>query len=57
MGKRKGRQRDSAFTLFGDHEFKELFYDRRHEFDAALRIRVECEAKARGLRNIQKRNR
>jgi hypothetical protein len=57
MGKRKGRQRDTAFTLFGDDEFVEKFYNRRHTFDAAFRLRVECEAKARRLRNIQKRQR
>lgn len=57
MGKRKGRQRDSAFTLFGDDEFKVQFYDRRVTFDAAFRERVEREGKARGIRNVRKRKR
>jgi hypothetical protein len=57
MGKRKGRQRDSSFTLFGDAEFTEKFYDRRETFEAAFRRRVESEAKARGMRNVQKRKR
>lgn len=57
MGKRKGRQRDTAFTLFSDTDFKADFYDRRHTFDVALRERVEREAKARGIRNVQKRAR
>lgn len=55
MGKRKGRQRDTAFTVFTDAEFKARFYDRREMLDAATRLRVEREAKARGLRNLQKR--
>jgi len=55
MGKRKGRQRDTAFTLFGDDDFRRDFYDRRHTFDAAFRLRVEAEAKVRGIRNVQKR--
>ncbi len=55
MGKRKGRQRDTAFTLLGDGEFRAQFYDRRQDFDPRLRVRVEREAKARGLRNVQKR--
>lgn len=55
MGKRKGNQRDTAFTLFGDPEFKEQFYDRRHTFAAALRLRVEREGKVRGFRNVRKR--
>jgi len=45
MGKQKGRQRDTAFTLLGDSEFREDFYDRRHTFQAAFRLRVEREAK------------
>ena len=57
MGKRKGRQRDTAFTLLSDAEFIGQFYDRRHDFPAALRLRVEREAKARRLRNTQKRER
>jgi len=57
VGKRKGRQRDTGFTLFGDAEFKERFYDRRDGFDAAFRRRVEREAKARGIRNVQRRRR
>jgi hypothetical protein len=36
MGKRTGRQRDTAFTLFGDEEFERLFYNRRHTFEGAL---------------------
>lgn len=55
VGKRKGRQRDTAFTIFGNAEFRSKFYDRRTTFDAAFRIRVECEAKTRGIRNVQKR--
>lgn len=55
MGKRKGRQRDTAFTLFGDAEFKAKFYGRRATFDVAFRRRVEREAKARRIRNIQRR--
>ncbi len=57
MGKRKGRQRDTAFTLFGDDEFRALFYDRRQSFEPAFRERVEREAKARRIRNVQRRNR
>lgn len=57
MGKRKGRQRDTEFSLFSDDEFLAKFYNRRHEFEAALRLRVECEAKARKIRNVQKRRR
>ncbi len=56
MSKRKGRQRDTAFTLLGDDEFVRDFYSRRHTFDALLQERVEREAKARGLRNARKRN-
>lgn len=55
MGKRKGRQRDTAFTLLSDAEFIGQFYDRRQGFPPALRLRVEREAKARRLRNTQKR--
>lgn len=55
MGKRKGRQRDSAFTLFNDEVFRRDYYDRRHEFKPALRLRVEAEGKARRFRNVQKR--
>lgn len=57
MGKRKGRQRDTAFTPFKDDEFVESFYNRRHALEPAFRGRVEREAKARGLRNVQKRKR
>lgn len=57
MGKRKGRQRDTAFTLLGAADFRAQFYDRRHSFDPELRGRVEREAKARGLRNVQRRRR
>jgi len=57
MGKQKGRQRDTAFTLLGDSEFREDFYDRRHTFEAAFRRRVEREAKVRGIRNLRKRSR
>jgi len=57
MGKRKGRQRDTAFTLFGDAKFKADFYDRRDAFAAAFRRRVEREAKARRIRNVQRRKR
>jgi hypothetical protein len=56
MGKRKGRQRDTEFTLFSDDEFAVQFYSRRATFSASFRLRVEREAKARGLRNIQKRS-
>ena len=55
MGKRTGRLRDTAFTLFGDDEFRRDFYDRRQTFEPAFRLRVEAEAKARGIRNVQKR--
>lgn len=44
------------FTLLGDDEFMKDFYNRRHTFGAVLRERVEPEAKARGLRNVGKRN-
>ena len=54
MGKRKGRQRDTAFTLYGDKEFMELYYNRRHTFDAELRLRVEREGKTRGFRNVRR---
>lgn len=57
MGKRKGRQRDTELTLFSDAEFRAWFYDRRATFEAALRRRVEREAKARGIRNVQRRKR
>jgi hypothetical protein len=56
MGKRKGRQRDTAFTTLNDSEFRALFYDRRHALDSATRLRVEREAKARGIRNVRKRS-
>ena len=56
MGKRKGRQRDTAFTLYGDTEFMELYYSRRHTFDTELRLRVEREGKARGFRNVRRRH-
>jgi hypothetical protein len=55
MGKRKGRQRDTAFTAFNDAEFILLLYNRRNSFEPALRLRVEREAKARGMRNIGRR--
>jgi len=55
MGKRKGNQRDTAFSLFDDAEFVERFYSRRHTFDRTFRRRVEREAKARGIRNVQRR--
>ena len=55
MSKRSGRQRDTAFTTFNDVEFRELFYERRHQLDAATRLRIEKEAKARGIRNVQRR--
>lgn len=55
MGKASGRQRDTAFSTFNDPEFRELFYDRRHKLAAATRLRVEKEAKARGIRNVQRR--
>jgi len=57
MGKRKGNQRDSAFTTLDDDEFRVEFYDRRAQFDRDLRERVEREGKARGFRNVQKRAR
>ncbi len=57
MGKRKGRQRDTAFTVFTDADFRTRFYDRRDQLDAATRLKVEREAKARGIRNAQKRRR
>lgn len=56
MGKRKGRQRDTAFSALTDAQFRVHFYARRETFSAELRIRVEREAKARGLRNVQKRD-
>ena len=55
MGKRKGRQRDTEFSLIGNAGFLEDFYDRRALLDPELRLRVEREAKARGLRNVSKR--
>lgn len=55
MSKRKGRQRDSAFTLLHDDEFVQSFYNRRHTLSPIMRERVEREAKARGLRNVRKR--
>ena len=57
MGKRKGNQRDTAFALFGDEEFMRDYYGRRTAFEAYFRLRVEREAKARGLRNVRKRKR
>lgn len=57
MSKRKGRQRETDFRLYGDAEFMATFYNRRHVFEAPFRERVEREAKARGLRNIRKRRR
>jgi len=57
MAKRMGRRRDSAFSLLTDQEFKQDFYDRRRAFDSILRLRIEAEAKARGVRNVQKRKR
>ena len=55
MGKRKGRQRDTAFTTLSDEQFRAEFYERRATFADGVRIRVEREAKARGIRNVQKR--
>ena len=55
MGKRKGRQRETAFTVFSTPDFKARFYDRRDQLDDATRLKVEKEAKARGIRNVQKR--
>jgi hypothetical protein len=55
MGKRKGRQRDTAFSLFDDADFMARFYDRRDKLEPALRLRIEREAKARGIRNARKR--
>lgn len=55
MGKRKGRQGETAFTVFTTLEFKARFYDRRDQLDDAMRLKVEKEAKARGIRNVQKR--
>lgn len=55
MGKRKWRRRDTEFRIFGDDEFREKFYVRRSTFSPEFRLRVESEAKARGLRNVQKR--
>ena len=52
----KGRQRDTEFSVFSDAVFVELFYARRAELDDSTRLRVEREAKARGIRNVQKRN-
>ena len=57
MGKRKGRQRDTAFAALTDAWFRTEFYDRHHLLSAALRTRVECEGKARGLRNQRKQRR
>jgi len=57
MGKRKERQRDTAFTLPSNVEFIQQFYDRRYLLDDATRLRVEREAKARRIRNAQKRTR
>lgn len=57
MGKRKGNQLDTAFTLYDDPEFVAKFYARRQGFDPTFRLRVEREAKARGIRNVQKRRR
>lgn len=56
MGRRKGRQRDSAFSALTDAEFRVEFYDRRSALAPPLRVRVEREAKARGWRNVQKRS-
>lgn len=55
MGKRKGRQRDTRFTVFTTIEFRVKFYERRHEFDAQFKRLIEREAKARGIRNVRKR--
>jgi hypothetical protein len=52
VGKRKGRQRDTAFTLFSDDEFMEDFYNRRQTFAAALRLRVEADALERDRRPL-----
>jgi len=57
MGKRKGRQRDTAFTIYDDAEFRARFYDRRNELERQLKERVEREGKARGFRNVQRRRR
>lgn len=41
MGKRKGNQRDSAFTTLSTPTFRDLFYDRRHELEAeAMLVRA-----------------
>jgi hypothetical protein len=54
MGKRKGRQADTAFSTMSRDEFLEI-YARRTTLDEAMRLRVEREAKHRKIRNVQKR--
>lgn len=54
MGKRKGRQGDTAFSAMTREEFL-LIYERRAQFDDAIRLRIEREAKHRKIRNVQKR--
>jgi hypothetical protein len=43
-------------TYSSDGMFIAKFYDRRASFEPLFRKRVEREAKARGLRNIQRRD-
>lgn len=50
MGKRKGNQGDSGFVRMSPYEFETL-YSLRSGLPPELRLRVEREAKHRGMRN------
>jgi hypothetical protein len=54
MGKRKGRQRNTEFTVFTDEEFVKRFYERRAQFSPEMRQKVEAEAKARAPAKYEK---
>jgi hypothetical protein len=53
MGKRKGRQSDSVYSVMTREAFLEI-YRRRNTLDSDTRLRVEKEAKHRRIRNVQK---
>lgn len=51
MGKRKGRQHETAFTIFIDAEFKARFYDRRDHGPARRRNAPPRRARSQGARH------
>lgn len=53
VGKRKGNHGDSAFIRMSAAEFEAL-YSIRASLPTDLRMRLEREAKHRGIRNVRK---